>query len=141
MILGKNQTKDSNCKFDIEPWKSRFKGMSVLFLVPGFEIKVRYKSKINIDTGHIQPLGAGILATILKMAGCNLKLLDLPVEKLTHEDILKIVGEFQPRFIGISCWSPTALAAFALGLELFFITLFLNLIALRVVQKYREKYE
>ena len=37
--------------------------------------------------------------------------------------------------------SPKTLAAFALGLELFFITLFLNLIALRVVQKYREKYE
>ncbi|WP_136659896.1 phosphate ABC transporter permease subunit PstC [Nitratireductor sp. XY-223] len=36
--------------------------------------------------------------------------------------------------------NPKTLAAFALGLMLFIITLFLNLIALRVVRKYREKY-
>jgi phosphate transport system permease protein len=37
--------------------------------------------------------------------------------------------------------SPKTLAAFALGLALFIITLGLNLIALRVVKKYREQYE
>ena len=37
--------------------------------------------------------------------------------------------------------SPKTLAAFALGLVLFIITLILNVIALRVVQKYREKYD
>ena len=37
--------------------------------------------------------------------------------------------------------SPKTLAAFALGLALFVITLNLNLIALRVVRKYREAYE
>lgn len=37
--------------------------------------------------------------------------------------------------------SPKTLAAFALGLVLFIITLCLNVIALRVVQKYREKYD
>lgn len=37
--------------------------------------------------------------------------------------------------------SPKTLAAFALGLVLFVITLCLNVIALRVVQKYREKYD
>ncbi|MBA3666605.1 MAG: phosphate ABC transporter permease subunit PstC [Sphingomonas sp.] len=37
--------------------------------------------------------------------------------------------------------SPKTLAAFALGLALFIITLILNLIALRVVRKYREAYE
>jgi len=37
--------------------------------------------------------------------------------------------------------SAKTLAAFALGLALFIITLFLNLIALRVVRKYREAYE
>ncbi|MEM6460537.1 MAG: phosphate ABC transporter permease subunit PstC [Pseudomonadota bacterium] len=36
--------------------------------------------------------------------------------------------------------NPKTLAAFALGLVLFIITLFLNLIALRIVRKYREKY-
>jgi phosphate transport system permease protein len=37
--------------------------------------------------------------------------------------------------------SAKTLAAFALGITLFFATLFLNVIALRVVQKYREIYE
>jgi phosphate transport system permease protein len=37
--------------------------------------------------------------------------------------------------------SPKTLAAFALGLVLFCVTLTLNIIALRVVTKYREKYE
>ena len=37
--------------------------------------------------------------------------------------------------------SPKTLAAFALGLTLFFVTLALNFIALRVVRKYREQYE
>jgi len=37
--------------------------------------------------------------------------------------------------------SPKTLAAFALGLMLFAVTLVLNMIALRVVKKYREKYD
>lgn len=37
--------------------------------------------------------------------------------------------------------SPKTLAAFALGLALFVITLFLNIIALQIVKKYREQYE
>ncbi len=37
--------------------------------------------------------------------------------------------------------SPNTQAAFALGLTLFIATLFLNYIALRVVKKYREKYD
>jgi phosphate transport system permease protein len=37
--------------------------------------------------------------------------------------------------------SPKTLAAFALGLALFLITLLLNLIALHIVRRYREQYE
>ena len=37
--------------------------------------------------------------------------------------------------------SAKTLAAFALGLVLFFVTLALNIIALSVVRKYREKYD
>ncbi len=37
--------------------------------------------------------------------------------------------------------SPKTLAAFALGLTLFIITLFLNVIALRIVRRYQEQYE
>lgn len=37
--------------------------------------------------------------------------------------------------------NPKTLAAFALGLTLFVVTLILNLIALHIVKKYREAYE
>lgn len=37
--------------------------------------------------------------------------------------------------------SPKTLAAFALGLTLFVLTLILNILALRIVRKYREQYE
>jgi phosphate transport system permease protein len=37
--------------------------------------------------------------------------------------------------------SPKTLAAFALGLVLFLVTLILNVVALHVVRKYREQYE
>jgi len=37
--------------------------------------------------------------------------------------------------------SPKTLAAFALGLVLFTVTLALNIVALRIVRKYREKYD
>ena len=37
--------------------------------------------------------------------------------------------------------SPKTLAAFALGLMLFFVTLALNFVALRIVNRYREQYD
>jgi phosphate transport system permease protein len=37
--------------------------------------------------------------------------------------------------------SPRTLAAFGLGLTLFVVTLALNVIALRIVQKYRQAYD
>jgi phosphate transport system permease protein len=37
--------------------------------------------------------------------------------------------------------NPKTLAAFALGLTLFFFTLLLNIIAMKIVKKYREQYE
>ena len=74
---------------------------------------------------------------VVMAAGMSAKLTANPFEAVTTvtvQIVTLLVGdqEFD---------SPKTLAAFALGLELFFITLFLNLIALRVVQKYREKYD
>ena len=37
--------------------------------------------------------------------------------------------------------NPKTLAAFALGLMLFLVTLALNVVALRIVRKYREAYD
>jgi phosphate transport system permease protein len=37
--------------------------------------------------------------------------------------------------------SPKTLAAFGLGLTLFVVTLMLNIVAMRIVQAYREQYD
>ena len=74
---------------------------------------------------------------VVMAAGLTAKLTANPFEAVTTvtvQIVTLLVGdqEFD---------SPKTLAAFALGLVLFVITLCLNVIALRVVQKYREKYD
>ncbi|MFP3942444.1 MAG: phosphate ABC transporter permease subunit PstC [Alphaproteobacteria bacterium] len=57
-----------------------------------------------------------------------------PVTTVTVQIVYLLTGDFE--FGG-----PKTLSAFALGLVLFVVTLCLNMLALRVVQKYREKYD
>ena len=74
---------------------------------------------------------------VVMAAGLSAKLTANPLEAVTTitvQIVTLLVGdqEFD---------SPKTLAAFALGLVLFFVTLLLNVIALYVVRKYREQYE
>lgn len=74
---------------------------------------------------------------VVMAAGLSANLSFNPLEALTTvtvQIVTLLVGdqEFD---------SPKTLAAFALGLLLFFFTLTLNFIALRVVRRYREQYE
>ncbi|PWV63528.1 phosphate ABC transporter permease subunit PstC [Plasticicumulans acidivorans] len=74
---------------------------------------------------------------VVMAAGLSAKLTANPLEAVTTvtvQIVTLLVGdqEFD---------SPKTLAAFALGLVLFLITLVLNIIALHVVRKYREQYE
>ncbi|MFK7975072.1 MAG: phosphate ABC transporter permease subunit PstC [Halioglobus sp.] len=74
---------------------------------------------------------------VVMAAGLSAKLTINPLEAVTTitvQIVTLLVGdqEFD---------SPKTLAAFALGLVLFFVTLMLNVIALYVVRKYREQYE
>ncbi|MEZ5501878.1 MAG: phosphate ABC transporter permease subunit PstC [Halioglobus sp.] len=74
---------------------------------------------------------------VVMAAGLSAKLTINPLEAVTTitvQIVTLLVGdqEFD---------SPKTLAAFALGLALFFITLVLNVVALYVVRKYREQYE
>ncbi len=57
-----------------------------------------------------------------------------PVTTVTVQIVTLLIGDTEFD-------SPKTLAAFALGLVLFFATLILNVIALRIVQKYRERYD
>ncbi len=74
---------------------------------------------------------------VVMAAGLSAKLTANPLEAVTTitvQIVTLLVGdqEFD---------SPKTLAAFALGLVLFFVTLTLNVIALYVVRRYREQYE
>jgi len=74
---------------------------------------------------------------VVMAAGLSAKLTANPLEAVTTitvQIVTLLVGdqEFD---------SPKTLAAFALGLVLFFLTLMLNVVALYVVRKYREQYE
>ena len=74
---------------------------------------------------------------VVMAAGLSAKLTANPLEAVTTitvQIVTLLVGdqEFD---------SPKTLAAFALGLVLFFVTLALNVVALYVVRKYREQYE
>ncbi|MFT5260271.1 MAG: phosphate transport system permease protein [Saprospiraceae bacterium] len=74
---------------------------------------------------------------VVMAAGLTAKLTANPLESVTTvtvQIVTLLTGdqEFD---------SPKTLAAFALGLLLFVITLLLNMIALHVVRKYREEYE
>lgn len=57
-----------------------------------------------------------------------------PVTTVTVQIVTLLIGDTEFD-------NPKTLAAFALGLVLFLSTLILNVIALRIVQKYREQYE
>jgi phosphate transport system permease protein len=57
-----------------------------------------------------------------------------PVTTVTVQIVTLLIGDTEFD-------SPKTLAAFALGLVLFLSTLLLNIIALRIVQKYREQYD
>ena len=65
---------------------------------------------------------------------CNLPPTIASVTTITVQIVMLLTGdqEFD---------SPKTLSAFALGLVLFVMTLILNIIALRVVQRFRERYE
>ena len=74
---------------------------------------------------------------VVMAAGLSARLTANPLEAVTTvtvQIVTLLVGdqEFD---------SPKTLAAFALGLALFVVTLILNIVALRIVKKYREQYE
>ena len=74
---------------------------------------------------------------VVMAAGLSAKLTANPLESVTTvtvQIVTLLVGDHEFD-------STKTMAAFALGITLFLMTLLLNVIALRVVRKYREKYE
>ncbi|MEL6977742.1 MAG: phosphate ABC transporter permease subunit PstC [Pseudomonadota bacterium] len=74
---------------------------------------------------------------VVLAAGATAKISANPLEDMTTITV-KIVSQLTG---DVDFTSPQALVAFALGITLFAITLVMNVMALRIVRKYREKYE
>ncbi|MFN4061025.1 MAG: phosphate ABC transporter permease subunit PstC [Paracoccus hibiscisoli] len=74
---------------------------------------------------------------VLMAAGLIAKMTINPLDSVTT-----ITVQIVTLLIGDTAFdSPKTLAAFALGLMLFIVTLFINILALRIVRKYREQYD
>jgi len=81
--------------------------------------------------------GVGETMVVVMAAGLSANLTVNPLESVTTatvQIVTLLVGDHEFD-------SNKTLAAFALGFSLFFMTLMLNVIALIIVKKYREKYE
>ena len=80
-------------------------------------------------------IGETMIVVMAAGQGANLTANPLEsVTTITVQIVALLTGDLE--FEG-----PKTLSAFALGLTLFAVTLLMNVIALRVVQKYREKYD
>ena len=74
---------------------------------------------------------------VVMAAGLTAKLTANPLEAVTT-----VTVQIVSLLVGDSEFdSPKTLSAFALGLVLFFATLVLNIIALRIVRRYSEQYK
>lgn len=102
-------------------------GVLIPAALPGIVGGVLLAASRAIGETMIVVMAAGIIA--------NLTFNPLePVTTVTVQIVTLLIGDTEFD-------NPKTLAAFALGLLLFAATLVLNVVALRVVQKYREKYE
>lgn len=102
-------------------------GVLIPAALPGIVGGILLAASRAIGETMIVVMAAGIIA--------NLTLNPLePVTTVTVQIVTLLIGDTEFD-------NPKTLAAFALGLLLFLTTLVLNVIALRVVQRYREKYE
>jgi len=95
--------------------------------LPGIMGGVLLATSRAIGETMIVVMAAGIIASL------TLNPLE-PVTTVTVQIVTLLIGDTEFD-------NPKTLAAFALGLVLFLVTLLLNVIALRIVQKYREQYE
>ena len=95
--------------------------------LPGIMGGVLLAASRAIGETMIVVMAAGIIASL------TLNPLE-PVTTVTVQIVTLLIGD-------VEFDNPKTLAAFALGLVLFFVTLVLNVLALHIVRKYREQYE
>jgi phosphate transport system permease protein len=95
--------------------------------LPGIMGGILLAASRAIGETMIVVMAAGIIASL------TLNPLE-PVTTVTVQIVTLLIGD-------VEFDNPKTLAAFALGLVLFLVTLALNVIALHIVRKYRERYE
>jgi anaerobic magnesium-protoporphyrin IX monomethyl ester cyclase len=79
--------------------------MRVLLVSPTF--KEMYKELKSVATDY-PPLGLAYLGAVLEKEGCEVKIIDMSVLRVTPERLLAIIERFCPELIGISLTTPLA---------------------------------
>jgi len=95
--------------------------------LPGIMGGILLAASRAIGETMIVVMAAGIIASL------TLNPLE-PVTTVTVQIVTLLIGD-------VEFDNPKTLAAFALGLVLFFVTLALNVVALHIVRRYREQYD
>jgi len=78
------------------------------------EKKSFFKRDLNELLEKYPPLGLGYLASSCKQKGYKVAIIDLDVEHLSMDVLIKKVASLKPRLIGVSCLSP--LVSIAVGI-------------------------
>jgi len=79
-----------------------------MLIFPPLALKHRYANDVGDSGGNLPPLGLLYLAAIMEKAGCEVQIVDSPVENLDLEQVLERVGKFNPNWVGVA--AITALA-------------------------------
>ncbi len=82
--------------------------MKILLLTPGHTVKERYSSRFNIKSGALPSMGIGIIGTIVKSLGHDVKYLDMALDPYSDEELTVFIGSYRPDWVGISCTTPYA---------------------------------
>ena len=92
--------------------------MLIVFITPPYSIAERYHTKAKINKGYLPPLGLASIATVLKLAGHKVKIIDLQVLEYSLEDIRRELQQFSPDLIAISAITPTIDKAYLLARDI-----------------------
>lgn len=64
-----------------------------------------YKDKSNVEEEYLPPIGLGYIATYLEKSNIDVKLIDCVAEKLKKDEILNIIANEVPEYVGINIFT------------------------------------
>jgi radical SAM superfamily enzyme YgiQ (UPF0313 family) len=91
--------------------------MRILLLIPPTDLKKSY-GKLKKFSNPQPSIGIAYIASILRENGHLVKVLDAYVNGSSLDDIINIIGDFDPDVVGISVLTPSAEVVFSISKEI-----------------------